>query len=524
MDEIIRQVLSVLRGMWRFRWPAVVVAWAILIGWGFQVMRAPDQYEAVARVYVDTDSILKPLLSGLTVQPNVDQQLAMLTRTLLSRPNLEKLIRMADLDLNANTQEARDALIDSLARRIQIRNSGRDNLYTLVIRDTEPERAKRIIQSFVSMFVESSLGNTRKDTDSAKNFLTEQIRQYEARLEESEARVKAFRIRNLEIQTGDGGGDAAGRVRAVQAQLRQAQLELKEAENARDAARAQLEAERNSTQSVATIATRSLMQESTANVATPEIDARIEQQRRQIDALRQRFTDQHPDIVITQRLLKELEDQKAVQVTALRQAAAAAPPPANANGNPVILELQRIAATSEVQVASLRARVNEYSARLASARDSLKTAPELEAEAAQLNRDYGAIRRAYDELVTRRQQAIMSGDLDVAAGVAEFRLIDPPRVSPRPVAPNRKAQFPLGLFGGLAAGLGLAFALSQLRPVFYDPAELRTKTGVPLLGVVSLRLDEPFRKRERRGMIGFATTVAGLLATFGLGMAFLAAV
>jgi polysaccharide chain length determinant protein (PEP-CTERM system associated) len=523
MDEIIRQALGILRSMWKFRWPAIIVAWLVAGFSAWQTFRIPDQYEASARVYVDTDSILKPLMSGLTVQPNVEQQLAMLTRTLLSRPNLERLIRMADLDLNVKSQEQRDALVDSLARSIRIMNSGRDNLYTLAYRDQDQEKAKRVIQSFVSMFVESSLGNTRKDTDSAKNFLSEQIRIYEAKLEEAEAKVKAFRLRNLELQSLEGG-DAAGRVRAAQLALQQAQLELREAENARNAAKAQLDAERSQSQSAGTLLSRSLMQESSINIATPEIDARLEAQRRALDALIQRFTDQHPDVIITRRTIKELEEQKAVQMAALRQAAMSMPQSGGQGaGNPVIQEMQRILASTEVQVAQLRARVSEFSGRVAAAREGLKTAPELEAEQAQLNRDYGIIRRTYDELVSRRQQAIMSGELDSAAGVAEFRLIDPPRVSPKPVAPNRFAMLPGALFVGFGAGLALAFVLSQLRPVFHDANDLRAKTGVPLLGVVSMRLDEAQTKRERRGLVGFASAVGGLLGAFGIGLAVVAA-
>ena len=74
MQEIVRQIQSILRGMWKYRWPAVITAWAVAVIGVVVVFKIPDQYEASARIYVDTQSILKPLMAGLTVQPNVEQQ------------------------------------------------------------------------------------------------------------------------------------------------------------------------------------------------------------------------------------------------------------------------------------------------------------------------------------------------------------------------------------------------------------------------------------------------------------------
>ena len=108
MQELVQQVLTTVRGMWRFRWPGLLVAWVVAVLGTVAVWKVPNQYEASARVYVDTDSILKPLMSGLAVQPNVEQQITMLSRTLLSRPNLEKLIRMADLDLKEQGKVTRN--------------------------------------------------------------------------------------------------------------------------------------------------------------------------------------------------------------------------------------------------------------------------------------------------------------------------------------------------------------------------------------------------------------------------------
>lgn len=516
MEELIRQAQSVLRGMWRYRWPALLTAWVAAIVGVVVVFKIPDQYEASARIYVDTQSILKPLMAGLTVQPNVEQQVSMLSRTLISRPNVEKLIRMADMDLKAASKTEQEALVERLTKEIQIRNTGRDNLYSLAFKDSDQEKAKRVIQSLVSIFVESSLGASRKDTDSAKTFLNEQIKQYEAKLEEAEARVKEFRLRNLDMQSADGK-DSATRVAEMSRQLEQAKLELREAENARDSAKAQLAAEKGQG---ANLATQSLLQESSISVATPEIDARIDALKRNLDGLLQRYTEQHPDIVASRRLLKDLEEQKRKEVAELRKAAmaTAVATPQSQNASLAAQELNRLLAASEVQVASLKARVAEYTARYNAARASLKTAPQLEAEAAQLNRDYAIIKKNYEDLVSRRQSAVMSGELDVASGVADFRLIDPPRVTPKPVSPNRLALLPLALAAAVGAGLAVAFLASQLRPVFSDAHEMRTKTGLPILGVVSMALGDAERRAERRNLIQFYGASAGLIGIFVVGL------
>ena len=517
MDELINQVATVARGIWKHRWPGLLVAWVVAAIGVAVVLWVPDKYEASARIYVDTQSILKPLMSGLAVQPNVEQQVAMLSRTLISRPNVEKLIRMADLDLGEKSKDAQEALIDRVTKSLEIKNTGRDNLYTLGFRDPVPDKAKRVVQSLVSIFVESSLGDTRKDSDSAKKFIDEQIKTYVGKLEEAEARLKEFKVRNLEIQTADGK-DMSSRLGEISDQMNQARLELREAENARDAAKSQLETEK--TQS-ASISSRSLLQESAISVATPEIDSRIDAQKRNLDALLQRFTDQHPDIISARKLIKDLEDQKRKEVLELRKVAMASPV-AVSSTSLAYQELNRLLVSSEIQVASLRARVAEYEARFSRARAMLKTAPQIETEYSQLNRDYAIHKRNYEDLVARRESAVLSGDLEGTSGVADFRLIDPPRVSPQPVAPNRILLLPLALLAALVAGLATAFVASQLRAVFFDARTLRDIVGLPLLGVVTLVISDSSRHKEKSDLRRFVAASSGLAGVFILGIIILA--
>lgn len=515
MYDSLSQIAGIGRAMWKYRWPGVLVAWIVAAIATAVVFRIPDQYEATARIYVDTQSILKPLMSGLAVQPDIDQQVAMLSRTLISRPNVEKLVRMADLDLQNSTKAEQEATIESLMKTLQIRSTGRDNLYYLAFRDADPEKAKRAVQSLTSIFVESSLGASRKDTDAAKVFLNEQIKSYQTKLEEAEARLKEFRLRNIALQYGDGK-DSAARLGELSANLDRAKLELREAERAHEAAKAALQNEKAQS---ANLTTQSLLQESAISVATPEIDARIEAQQRNLDMLLQRFTEQHPEVRSARRLLKDLDEQKNKEMLELRRKALAAPAGgSNVQSSLAFQELNRMVAMSEVQVAGLRARVAEYASRYEQARSQLKTAPQIEAEAAQLNRDYAIHKKNYEDLVARREAAAMSGDLDVASGVADFRLIDPPRVSSQPVSPNRLLLLGGVLAASLGAGVFTAFAASQLRPVFHRAVDLRDRFELPVLGVVSHVLSDRDARRERVDLLRFTAAAGGLVVVFAAGL------
>ena len=175
-------------------------------------------------------------------------------------------------------------------------------------------------------------------------------------------------------------------------------------------------------------------------------------------------------------------------------------------------------AMAEVQVAGLRARVSEYGSRYNQARQSIKTTPALEAEAARLNRDYGIHKRNYEDLVGRRESATMSGDLDVASGMADFRLIDPPRVSSKPVSPDRLILLPLALVAALLAGLFTSFVASQLRPVFHHAADLRSKIDLPVLGIVSAVMSEGDMRRRRSDLLRFGAASGSLVLLFVAGL------
>jgi polysaccharide chain length determinant protein (PEP-CTERM system associated) len=503
-----QHVADALRGMWQGRWAGLVVAWLAAIAGGVFVHLVPDRYEATARVYVDTQSLLKPLLQGLTVQPNVDQEVTMLSRTLISRPNLEKLVRMTDLDLETKTSEGRENLLDGLSRTVYIKSVGQ-NLYSIGFTHRDRAQATRVVQSLLSIFVESGLAPKAKDTGQAQRFIEDQIKQYEQKLSEAENRLKEFKLKNIDLNVPQGR-DFFGTMATLTESLQEARLLLQEAEKSRDALKQQIVDEEERPPMLV-----GALSENASLTATPELDARIATLTKNLDDMLLRYTDGHPDVLNTRRIIREAETQRDQERKRLadeqerrRRAAGAA------GANPVYPQLKLAMAESEAQVARLRARVQEQEQRLEKLRLAARSVPEREAQLTQLNRDYAIQKQNYDALVARRESALMSGEVQAATGVASFRIVDPPQVSPNPVAPNRKMLVMLALLASLGAGLAASYFFSLLHPTFLDARGLKKFTHRPVLGTVSLVSTPEVLSRRRRGALAFIGGLGGLGAAY----------
>ncbi len=506
MNDFVRQLLFALVGIWSHRWLAVAVAWVVGLTGAAVVWRIPDRYEAVVKVFVDTQSVLKPLMVGLSVDPNADQKVSMLSRTLISRPNVEKLIDMSDFHTPGKTREQD---IDTLMSRLTINSAGRDNLFTLTYKDANPARAKRVVQSFSDIFIESSRKQSRQDSAEAKAFIEQQIASYERKLEEAESKLKDFRLKHIGVP--DAGRDLFASMEEVNTRLSEARLQLREAENSRDSTRRQLASEEATLPVPASTS-------STPPVAS-ELDSRIDALRRNLDSLLQRYTDQHPDVVGTKRVLAELEEQRRKEHNTKERPSHGVPSTGAANR--VYQELKLSLAHDESNVASLRTRVAEYEARQRQLKAEAKLMPEIQAEMARLNRDYDVNKKNYETLLTRRESAQISGEMEAADGVAEFRVVEPPRVSDKPVLPNRLLLLPLVLVGAIVAGGFAGWGASVLWPTYLDSRALRESTGLPVIGSVSFRPTQEALRSSRRAVVGFVAALTSLIAVFGGGLVFL---
>lgn len=500
MGELIAQLLVYAKGTWKYRWVSVAVAWTVaVLGWFF-VYQMPNNYQASARIYVDTQSILRPLMAGMTVSPNPEQQIVIMSRTLISRPNVERVIRMVDLDIKVTDDSSREKLVTSLMKDIKLASTGRDNIFTISYDDKDPKLAKDIVQSLLTIFVEGGLEGKKQDSASALRFIDQQIAAYEEKLIAAEAALTAFKQKNIGLLPGQG--DYYTQLVSTMEELERAKLALLEAEQARDAVKKQITGDEP-------LLLLEVSEVSPQSIVNPEIDARIQALSTNLDNLMLNFTDQHPDVIATRRLIAQLEERKVEEAKLAGTA--------NGHGrnyDPMMQQLNIALAESEALVASMKARVTEYEGRFERLKSMSNTVPVVEVEMQQLNRDYNVNKANYEKLLERRASAEISGELTSTTGLISFRIIDPPTVPEIPSGPDRKKLFTLVFLAALVGGIGLSFVISQIRPTFHSQGSLRELTGLPILGTVPMIWTEQEKVKHKRRFYAFGISLLMLVACY----------
>jgi polysaccharide chain length determinant protein (PEP-CTERM system associated) len=374
-----------------------------------------------------------------------------------------------------------------------------------------------VVQSLLSIFVESGLAPKTNDTGQAQRFIEEQIKHYEQRLSDAENRLKEFKLKNLDLNVAQGR-DFFGTIATLNQSLQEARSVLQEAETSRDALKQQITDEEERPPQL-------LALDDVPGLSTPELDTRLATLNKNLDDMLLRYTDDHPDVLNTRRIINEVEAQRTehrkrmAEENEKRKRATASP---QSSSNTVYPQLRLAMAEAEAQVARIRTRVRDHEQRLAQLRADARSVPEREAQLTQLNRDYTIQKQSYEALVARRESALISSEAQAATGVATFRIVDPPQVAPNPIAPNRKMLVPLALLASVLAGLGASYFFSVVRPTFHESSGLKRIAQRPVLGIVSLVRNPDVLSRRRRGALAFLAGVGGLAAVYAgvLGVVF----
>ncbi|HME20338.1 MAG TPA: XrtA system polysaccharide chain length determinant [Acetobacteraceae bacterium] len=506
MDSLRALVEQYARAAWRRRWLGVFITWLICgVGW-VGVYLVPDQYESSARLFVDADAILTPLLHGLAADSGPTSQLEMLQRTLLSRPNLEKLVSKTDLDLSVANPSDRERLLQSLGQDIKVIPQTR-NLFTITYRNKSAKLAHDVVQTLLSIFVESATGSNRIDMENAKRFLEHQISSYEQQLRAAEKRRADFHTKYVEILPAGLNADApyAMATEGVRNTVQDIDGKLQDAVTKRDTLREEL------------AKTPAMLVAEDNTQLQAQVKTKLQEAQEQLKMMLLRDTEQHPEVIAQKKLIEALKTSREgagpVAGNGKGDDAAAANAGKRSVSNPVYEQLKVKLVDAETALASLqrqRAREAELLDRVEKVQ---REQPGLWAEYQNMDRDYGVLRKNYEELLGRLQAANIAQAADTQADKVKLQVVDPPETPRLPAAPNRLLLVSGVLVAGLGGGLAFTILLSQLDRSFSTVDQLRN-LGLPVVGGISI-LGLPPLVHRLLVAARFSVAVVALVGVYG---------
>ncbi len=475
----------------RHRWLillSIFVCWFVVWGIGWLL---PATYQSDALILVEqqevTDTLVPPNIS-------VSQQdrLISMEQKILSRTRLQSIIDKYHLYSGRNSLltmfEPSDP-VDQMRNDIKIdpvQAPGRGDIpqltaFKIYYSARTPELAQKVNQEITSLFIDENVQSQQQLSQATTSFFDSQLADARTKLEEQEAKVRAFKAQHL----GELPDQLAGNVQILSG----LQNELQGVQRALDRAEQQRLYLGSIIQQYQSVQTD--LGNGDSAETPPALDKELKDLRMQLAAERAQYTDNYPDVVAlkdqiakTEKLKKQIEGEIA---TNQKSGKSSTDPAANLAGEAI----QNGAPTPMMQIASqlkanqleirgyekqqkeLQARVTEYQARL-------NLTPVTEQALADVSRGYQESQKNYDSLLAKQSQSQLATNLEQRQQGEQFRLIDPARLPNKPSSPNHLLLSLGGLALGLAAGVGLT--------ALFELTDARVRTEEDLEGLVAARV------------------------------------
>jgi polysaccharide chain length determinant protein (PEP-CTERM system associated) len=494
LQELFQYVFREARAAWRYRWRALMVAWCVMVAGALVVFSLPNKYESSAQVYADTDALTNPLLRGVAMQPDVKARLQVVTHTLLSRPNLETVADKTGLALRASTPTEKDELLLKLGNTVRIKDAGTTNLYNITYSDYDREMSQKVVQAFVQILMNDTVGANTAATATAQKFLEQQVQDYGKRLSEAEIKLADFQKANLGYIPSQGGSTYFTRLQAAETQLQNLQAQYDTAVAGRATTQQQMRAMAAGSASAG------------IDPRTQEIDSQIATYQQKLSTLLLSYTDEYPDVASTRRMIAQLKAQRA----ALKKNAAGDSMMGVVSDNPVYQEMQKSMYTTQVTIQTLATQIALQKQQIAELKGAADKITDVQATLQQLTRNYDVTKKQYDQLLERLNTAQLSQDATQSGNNLKFRVISPPLMPLLPSGPHRGLLLVLVFGFAVAMGLGFAYLLHKVTPVFVTPGDLQDFGDYPVLGSLGLIVTPSGRRERRREAFGFLAG-AGML-------------
>lgn len=485
MEQNLGELFRYLKMIYKRRHLAIVlallVASAVIAGSYF----LPKQYKVDSTVFIE-ENVIKNLVKGIAVTPDMQDRIRVLRYALLSRGLITRVLSDLDVDTKVNNPKDMQQLVTALQQRTTITIKGND-LFIISLTDTDPVFAQNFINKMVQKYVEENISATRDETYGANRFLDEQLVLFKQKLDEAENKIIEFR-RQEGVYLSIDENSTVQQIRQHQQQLEALSLDISTLQARKNRLEQQLRGMEP---------TISLFSEQHSNDRLTTLENRLRQ-------LLLNYTDNYPEVVRTK-----------AEIAALRNRGDGA---ANEGGtrmtgaNPLYQDAKQKVMEVEAELSSLGAKKARVLELVAEKEKELQSIPEHAKKLAVLVQERDSVKKIYEDLLLRMGQSEVSKQMEIGDKTTTFRVVDPAVLPRKPVSPNMVRMILLGLAAGLGAGIGLAVLLEMRSTSIKDSNQLKD-LGIEVLAVIPhIPTPEEFRRKQRLDRLIYS--VAGI---WGLG-------
>ncbi len=466
---------AILRTAWRRKWPIALPTVVIAVAASWWIHRLPDRYQSYALLLVVPQRVPETFVRS-TVTMRSNDRLQAITQQILSRTELERIIREFDLYADERKTAAMQDIVDSMRTRdIEIKPLKGD-AFRLGFISESPEVAMRVVERLVSLFIDQTSVDRAALAEGTDHFLETQLEDARRRLIENETKLTEYRRRH------NGGLPTQLEANVTGLHNTEMQLQVLADSLNRDRDR-QLVLER----SLKDANLSALMENGARGGADPSALTAAEQLERAEASMRDMqstLTGQHPDLVAMKQTIAEL--RKRAEAESVRQGGTAGRDATEAIRSSRLEDLRTELSEVQRQVAEKTADGERLRSALLNYQKRIEGAPAREAELTALMRDYDTLQQNYRGLLAKKQESSIAANLERQQIGAHFKVLDPARLPEEPFAPNRARLYAIAVLAGLGIGLIAAASFERFDPRLRTQDDVLAALGLPVLAAIPL--------------------------------------
>ncbi len=355
------------------------------------------------------------------------------------------------------------------------------------------ETARKVTERLATQLIEQNLIDRNNQAESTSQFLSTQLEEAKRRLVEQEKKLEEYR----KLHSGQLPTQMPMNLQAIQNASLQLQA-LSDSTNRAQERRLLIERQIADTQAVPVPVPIAAVTDTPAQAPTTAQQLDVAEAR--LAAQLQRYTPDHPEVVVARRTVEELRARLAEEVPLGATEVVPERPltPTEAMQKKRVLDLQAELAVVDHQLAANRAEEQRLKAALAEYQSKVDAAPSRESELVELTRDYSTLQAAYTSLLMKREDSMIAANLERRQIGEQFRVLDP---ASRPEKPSNQRQRLTIMSAGAGLGLALGLLVVGLReyqdPSFRQADEVQRVLSLPVLALIPVMTSESEDRKAR---------------------------